>query len=71
MLLFRFLGLHRVDEQLTTRMFTALEFSLTVFMGTSAKGIIVIVYDANLDVRKLGKIPRFFIDVLQLEFILV
>ena len=43
MLLFRFLSLHRLEEQLTTRMFTALEFSLTVFMGASAKGVIVIV----------------------------
>ena len=42
-LLLRLLGLHRVEEQLTTRMFTALEFSLTVFMGASAKGIVVIV----------------------------
>lgn len=43
MLLLGFVGLHRVEEQLTTRMFTALEFSLTVFMGSPSESVIVIV----------------------------
>ena len=38
-------------------MFTALEFSLTVFMGASAKGIVVI--NGCLDVKKLGDIGVF------------
>ena len=67
MLLFRFLGLRRLEEQLTTRMFTALEFSLTVFMGASAKGVIVIVSsnDGSVDtlLRDADTLRQFVIRI--------
>ena len=66
-LLLGFTGLHRTDEQLTTRMFTALEFSLTVFMGASAKGVVVIVSgnDGSVDtlLRDADTLGQFVIGI--------
>ena len=68
MLLLGFVGLHRVEEQLTTRMFTALEFSLTVFMGASAKGIVMIVSgndgSINTLLRNSDTLGQLIVDVI-------
>ena len=68
MLLLGFVGLHRVDEQLTTRMFTVLEFSLAVLMGSPSESVVMIVSsnDGSVDtlLRNSDALGQLIVDVI-------
>lgn len=62
------IGLHRIDKQLTTRMFTVLEFSLAVLVGSPSESVVIIVSsnDGSVDtlLRNSDALGQLIVDVI-------